>query len=72
MVKRARKPVNEDRRAHVMGLLASGLILQTEAAKLAGTTRQVIHQWATRAGMRPGMARRRYLRALMVHDHPRD
>ena len=65
MARKPNTPIDEDKRAHVMALLASGLILQNEAALLAGATRQRVHQWAAKAGMRPAAARRRYLKALM-------
>jgi hypothetical protein len=60
--------VNE-RRQHVLTLLASGLILPYEAAQLAGVTRQRIHQWVRRGGVEPAPARRRYLKALMHGNH---
>jgi hypothetical protein len=60
--------ISEDRRAHILELLDSGLILQTEAARLLGVARQLIHQWCERERIQPVRCRQRYLRELM-RDH---
>jgi hypothetical protein len=52
----------------VLSLLAAGLILQNEAAQLAGVSRQRVHQWVGRAGVQAAAARERYLQALL-HAH---
>ena len=60
--------VSERRRTHVLDLLGSGLVLQSEAAELLGVARQLIHQWCERERIQPVRCRQRYLRELM-RDH---
>jgi len=62
------------KRERVITLLEQGLILQTEAAELAGVTRQRVHQWVRAERLHPTMARKRHLRELMKqhNGHPRD
>jgi len=60
-----KRKASEKDRAQVLVLLASGLILQNEAAALAKVTRQCIHQWVRATGIAPMAARARFLRGLM-------
>jgi len=61
-------PEENPRRALVVRLLASGEILQGEAAAIANVTRQRIYQWCRKEKIHPGPARRRYLKELL-RDH---
>jgi hypothetical protein len=56
------KPIDE--RTRILMLLDEGIILQAEAAQLAGVSRQRIHQWVASAKLDPARARERYLKEL--------
>ena len=60
--------ISERRRTHVLELLGSGLVLQTEAAQLLGVARQLVHQWCVRERIDPPLRRRQYLRELMKRE----
>ena len=65
MQRKSRMQVSGAERAHILELLDSGLILQTEAARLLGVARQLIHQWCRAEHIEPVVRRRKYLRELM-------
>ena len=65
MQRKSRMQVSDARRAHILELLDSGLILQTEAAQVLGVARQLVHQWCRAAHIDAVMRRRKYLRELL-------
>lgn len=54
-------------RSSVLALLKAGYVTQSEAASLAGVTRQTVHQWVRAAGLQPAAAREKHLRQLVQH-----
>jgi hypothetical protein len=48
--------------AVALDLLRKGVITQSEAAALAGATRQLVRHWCLRRGIDTGAAREAYLR----------
>jgi DNA-binding XRE family transcriptional regulator len=54
----------------VLAMLGAGYITQSEAATLAGVTRQRIGQWVKRERIHPIAARARHLRELIRNAHP--
>lgn len=57
----------EQRRQYIMQLLADGWMTQSEAAVLAGVSRQCIHQWVQTTRIHPLAARQRHLNKLLEH-----
>ena len=53
-----------DARWLALHFLQMGVLTQTEAALLAGVTRQAIHQWVRAAGIEPASVRKRHLHGL--------
>jgi DNA-binding transcriptional regulator YiaG len=51
-------------KARVLDLLQKGLVSQSEAAKLADTSRQRVRGWCQQAEIDPTTARERYLKSL--------
>lgn len=54
-------------RETVMALLKAGYLTQSEAATIAGVTRQRVQQWVRKARIHPAVARERHLRKLVRH-----
>ena len=48
-------------KADAIELLRSGLATQSEVAKLAGVSRQLVRKWVITAGIKPTAARREWL-----------
>lgn len=53
------------RRERIMQLLADGRLTQSEAAALAGVSRQRIHQWVQARRLHPVAARSRHINKLL-------
>ena len=55
---------NNPKQAAVLALVRKGAVTLTEAAQLAGTSRQLVRHWAIRAGINSAAARDAYLRSV--------
>lgn len=49
----------------VLAMLKAGFLTQSEAAKIAGVTRQCMGQWVRKARIQPAAAREKHLRELV-------
>ena len=69
-VSRANRPLRynvegNDMRDIVLAMLKAGFLTQSEAAKIAGVTRQCMGQWVRKERIQPIAARAKHLRELV-------
>ena len=69
-VSRANRPLRynvkgDDMRDIVLAMLKAGFLTQSEAADIAGVTRQRVGQWVRKERIQPAAAREKHLRELV-------